>query len=58
MKGTINAKCCVCGGSIMYEEDMTVCETCNHIYHKMCWQDVKEECVYCTNKISEKELED
>ena len=39
----------------MSEEDLTVCENCNNIYHKMCWQEVKEECIYCHNKIKEEE---
>ena len=41
----------------MSEEDLTVCENCNHIYHKLCWQEVKEECVYCNNKIKKEELD-
>ena len=57
MKRSLNAKCCICGGKIMSEEDLTVCENCNHIYHKLCWQEVKEECVYCNNKIKKEELD-
>ena len=48
MKGS---RCCVCGGKIMSEEDLTVCENCNNIYHKNCWQEVKEKCIYCNTKI-------
>ena len=50
MKRIKDAICCVCGGKIMSEEDLTVCENCNSLYHKICWQEVKEECIYC-NKI-------
>ena len=55
MKRISNVRCCVCGGKIMSEEDLTVCENCNNTYHKICWQDIKEECIYCHNKIKEKE---
>ncbi len=51
MKKMINNRCCVCGEKIMSEEDLTVCENCNSIYHKTCWQDIKGICVYCNNKI-------
>lgn len=54
MKEIKNARCCVCGEKIMSEEDLTVCENCNSLYHKICWQEVKEECINCkkTNKES------
>ncbi len=55
MENIKNNKCYVCGGKIMSEEDLTVCENCNNIYHKICWQEIKEECVYCHNKIKEEE---
>lgn len=45
-----NYKCCVCEGMIVSEEDLTICENCNNIYHKLCWQEVKEECIYCNKK--------
>ena len=37
------------------EEDLTVCENCNSLYHKICWQEVKEECIYC-NKIKNEDI--
>lgn len=56
MKEIKNARCCVCGEKIMSEEDLTVCENCNSLYHKICWQEVKEECINCkkANKESKK----
>ena len=53
-----NVICCICGGKIINEEDLTVCENCNNLYHKTCWQDVQEECVYCNNKIKKEEKAD
>ncbi|MEG0050905.1 MAG: RING finger protein [Terrisporobacter sp.] len=47
-----NNRCIVCGGKIVSEEDLTICEYCNNIYHKICWQQVSEECIYCNNKIN------
>ncbi len=50
--------CYVCEGKIMSEEDLVICESCNHIYHKICWQEIREECIYCTNKRFKDELTD
>ena len=55
MKRIKDAICCVCGGKIISEEDLTVCENCNSLYHKICWQEVKEECIYC-NKIKNEDI--
>lgn len=57
MKEVLNHRCCVCGGKIMSEEDLTVCENCNNIYHNICWQEVKGECIYCYNKIKKEEVD-
>ena len=46
----------VCDGKIMSEEDLTVCENCNNIYHKNCWQDVNEKCIYCHTKIEKENI--
>ena len=51
-----NSRCCVCHGKIMSEEDLTVCENCNNIYHKICWQEVKEKCVYCYKENKKEDL--
>lgn len=45
-----NNRCCICDGKIISEEDLTICENCNNIYHKICWQQVGEQCIYCKNK--------
>ena len=48
--------CYVCEGQIMSEEDLVICENCNHIYHKICWQEIREECIHCKNKICKEKL--
>ena len=56
MDNLINNICCVCGGRIISEEDLTICENCESLYHKLCWQDISEECITCRdkNKLEEK----
>ena len=50
------SKCFICDEKIMSEEDLTVCENCNNVYHKNCWQDAKERCVYCHIKIEKENI--
>lgn len=51
-----NNKCCLCRRKIVSEEDLIICENCEHIYHKICWQEVKERCIYCNNKTNKEEV--
>ena len=49
-------RCFICEGIIVSEEDLIICENCNNIYHKICWQQIKEECIYCNEKNNKEEI--